>query len=121
MSPLKNNELIMRSGERIEIYVADDGRSACPICGFLLNCNEWAWDLYWAGDAQGNKTGDPSVAASFNICPCCNTHYGVDDSVENPSVGSQAERWSLLRREWLERVPRSAEVIEQLRNIGITI
>ena len=117
MSRLQSHELIKRSGERIVIYVADDGRSACPVCGILLS-GEWAWDYYWAADEHGNKIGEPHAGASFNICPCCNTQFGFDDYVER---GSQTDRWAALRRKWLERAPRNLEVVEQLQNIGVKI
>jgi hypothetical protein len=114
------HELITRRGERIEMRVAEDGRSACPVCGGLF-AGELPWDYYWSCDEQGNKTGEPYAAASFDICPCCNTQYGLDDYVKSSEDMTQQQKWAELRREWLQRVPHTPEVVEQLQNLGIHI
>jgi hypothetical protein len=115
LSPLKEHTIITRSGEAITIHVDSDGNSACPVCGGVFP-GEWPWGECYECDGDGNATGEPYACASFDICPCCNTQYGYDDS---PKEGQLlADRWRELRLEWLRTVEITPAIREQLRNIG---
>jgi len=57
-------------------------RDLCPVCGLTLDKPAWGGDL-----------------ASFQICPCCGTQFGYEDS--GPK-SSRQERWRELRQRWID-------------------
>ena len=96
----------MHNGEAVKIFYAEDGRSACPVCGFLC-----------AGEPPWTVDG-----GSFDICPSCHTEYGVDDGMASTSpVGSFAKRWEDLRIEWLNRNGWTDIAFRQLTNVGLDL
>ena len=117
MTRLKVNRLKTHSGGEIEIRKGEEGRSACPVCGVVLE-GEPAWYLSWPIDKDGKQIGDAFAVGSHNICPCCNTHYGYDDTEEGRET---AFLWVELRAKWLERIPHTPELAQQLKNIGIEL
>ncbi len=121
MVPGKVIRLPTYSGDEIELFQSGEGLTACPVCGLFIAADP-PWYLSWPIDEQGNKVGDRSWAmASFDICPCCDTHYGVDDSVESREKGAQAKCWAELRIAWLEITPLTPELREQLEQIGVVL
>jgi hypothetical protein len=56
----------------------------CPVCGYCLGQPAWA------------KAG-----ASFAICPCCGTQFGLDDA--GPGGANERSRThARLRQRWVE-------------------
>jgi hypothetical protein len=110
MSENKIHNLRLWNGEQIEIRETSDGRFYCPVCGFLLSGSEppYSPPVTKEGVAVGDYAGP-----SFNICPCCDTHFGNDDYVE---AGSVLKRWSELRIDWLNRVDWTSDALKQLRD-----
>ena len=119
MAYLKVTRLKTYSGGEIEIHESDDGDSACPVCGIILS-GEPAWYLSWPVDAHGKQIGESSAVGSHNICPCCDTHWGYDDSPDGDGE-LITTKWAELRGEWLNRVPHTPAVVEQLKNIGVNL
>lgn len=93
------------------------GQPVCPVCGT-------AWDVgaehAWCVTGQVTRDGSAVVVASYSICPVCNTEFGNDDI---PSEGETLEQsWAWLRGQWLERVGRTPDILDQLRtNLGLDV
>ena len=114
---MKVHKLMTNDGQVIEIRELDDGRTACPVCGYVVS-GDWPWQLY--GDAVPHLE-EPSAAGSFDTCPCCRTEWGADDHVTSPDPEATKKRWAELRAAWLAKVGRTKAVVEQLRNLGIEL
>lgn len=108
-------------GDLIEIRRTQTGEYVCPVCGFIQQhgCDPPYW-FYQALDADKKPSGGWWAFASFNLC-VCGTEYGYDDYVQSKDNLTYSERWTQLRGEWLDRVGRTSEAIEQLRNLGINM
>lgn len=98
------------------IYELEDGGTACPVCGYAL-AGEWPWGPI----DETADDGVPYAFASFDICPCCNTHYGNEDCASTSEPDAILKRWEELRRRWIEKAGCGPEVVQQLRNIGIEV
>jgi hypothetical protein len=78
-------------------------RNACPVCGY---------------DGMAEPAYDEKGCASFEICPCCGTEFGYDDSLTKHKE---------LRRKWVaggskwwsksQRPPPGWNPEGQLRNV----
>jgi len=91
------------------------GRPVCPVCGSLWSAGD---EHAWHKSGESRPDGTPKVYPSYQICDCCNTEFGNDDT--GGSDQSLASVWRLLRSEWLEKVGRCASALAQLRsNLGI--
>ena len=90
------------------IYLNPNNRaeSACPVCGYLVR-----------SDRPPVENAEDGIAFSWDICPCCNTQYGLDDEFETKPGGLE-EAWQALRESWLSKVGQTPEVQKQLQNIG---
>lgn len=108
--------------EIIEIRHAPDGGTICPVCGALGYADEPSY-AGAPGSEEASRTGTPPPAyPSFNICPTCNTQYGVDDYVDALEGVSIPQRWAELRRRWLAKIGWRPEALQQLRdNLDITV
>lgn len=58
----------------------------CPVCGYPELAEE-PWD---------------NGAASDEICPCCGTHFGYDDSAGG-DAGDRERVWRALRLAWEDK------------------
>lgn len=83
--------------------------SACPVCGYLLR-----------SDNPPVANVENGVAFSWDICPCCNVQFGLDDEFTTETGGLE-KAWKTLREAWLNRVDQTTEIIEQLRNIRVDL
>jgi hypothetical protein len=57
----------------------------CPVCGYA-----GLHELPWVGSA-----------ASDEICPCCGTHFGLDDFVSG-NAKLRPATYERLRRAWID-------------------
>ena len=108
--------------EVITIRHLMDGRALCPVCGCksIHPC-----EPAWSETLEYGDDGLHYCGASFNICSCCDTQYGLDDvdrNVEGKKLSTN-EAWAFLRKEWLlsmRRLKKLEEAIGQLRSIDIS-
>jgi hypothetical protein len=109
---MKTMQLEFSKSEILSLYFSENGGWHCPICGFGI------------GDTPAYiPTLEGNVAvASFSIYPCCDTEYGLSDSVpEGTGIQNPTERkWRRMRLGWLRDKSLTKEVLEQLANIGIS-
>jgi transcription elongation factor Elf1 len=75
----------------------------CKVCGH--NYGDYTW---------GENGSDPS----FNICPCCGTEFGYEDSNEKAII-SQRKKWLDKGANWYfpEEKPKDWNLDEQLNNL----
>jgi len=86
---------------------SDDGLIACPVCGFLLST-----------DRPPVESDGSALSFSFDICPCCNTQFGLDDDEFLIEEGGLTKVWKGLRSEWISKTGISKDKIQnQLNNI----
>lgn len=90
------------------LFVDEDNpsRFACPVCGLILESDELPYSL------------DPNqFCASFDICPCCRTQYGLDDDFELIQGGLEIA-WNNSRVAWLNKIKIDDKIRHQLMNIS---
>jgi hypothetical protein len=108
------HEMKLWNGEKIEIFTDLADKAFCPVCGYFI-LGDWPY-------ADGkSEDGRVFASGSHEICESCHTQYGDSDFVGDYLGMTQQEVWNLLRNEWLKSVPRTPEVVEQLKNIGVDI
>ena len=90
------------------------GGHVCPVCGLVSEkMQHGAWDS--DGRTRASNGIDVIGAPSYDICPCCETQFGLDDmGMFDATVQGS---WRLLRQAWLAKTRFSKEAIEQIRNI----
>lgn len=115
---LKCKRMKMQSGEIIELRFTRDGLNVCPVCGFIEGGYPAYSDECYSVDKSGKPFGEPSTCGSCEMCSCCETEYGLDDFPDS-KVTTVKGKWEELRQKWLEKVGKTKEVIEQLKNIDI--
>ena len=77
----------------------------CKVCGY--NYDDYIW-------------GEDGKSPSFEICPCCGTEFGYEDSNEK-AILTQRKRWLDSGAEWYfsEDKPKDWSLDEQLKNLNI--
>lgn len=75
----------------------------CKVCGY--NYGDYVW-------------GEDGLSPSHEICPCCGTEFGYEDSNES-SILAQRERWLNSGAKWSnpEEKPKKWSFEEQLKNL----
>jgi hypothetical protein len=106
------------NGEEIKIREAKNGdvHSVCPVCGFISHA-DLPWSMGRSTDEQtGREFGEAFGGASFDICPCCDAQYGLDDMFSEEGKPPMPEIWEGLRIKWLDRTGWKPEALKQLRD-----
>lgn len=106
-------------GDEFEILCLPHRRYLCPVCATCLS-GEPPWHR-GGFDQHGNYNPDDDVSertvASYSICPCCDTEFGLSDNVIDHNGMTQMEVWKKLRREWLAGSGISRDDIERARSV----
>jgi hypothetical protein len=80
--------------------------NTCPVCGYP-SLDEAAYDEFGC--------------ASYNICPCCGTEFGYDDS--STAHAELRKRWGDVGMPWWSKrqsAPADWNPIDQLKNAGFS-
>ena len=118
------HKVVLLNREEIVIREIKDGdnKSVCPVCGFLFS-GDLPWSMVRSVDESTRKEyGDAFGAASFDICPCCNTQYGLDDQFAMDGNPTMPQIWGGLRSKWLDKTGWTEEALRQLKaNLDIIV
>lgn len=108
------NKMKLWNGEEIEIITNSDGKSVCPVCGYLTGGD-------WPYFNSKSEDGEIFAHGSHEICEVCHTQFGDSDFVGDYPGMTQQQIWNALREDWLKVVIRTPQMVEQLKNLGVNI
>lgn len=67
--------------------------SYCRVCGYELSFPPW---------------GDDGKSPTWEICPCCGTEFGYEDSTP-ASTRAMRSRWIAGGKQWFDKSKRSVD------------